>query len=148
MPAKYTEEERITAFWQKVYITDTCWLWRGGLYSNGYGHFNVERRPVLAHRFAYEQLVGAIPERMVIDHLCRVRSCVNVNHLEVVTRQVNTLRGVGLSAQRARQTHCVKGHEFNIDNTYITPNRNGNRQCLQCRGHRDAFRIRHRKDEQ
>ena len=50
-----------TLFWQKVNKTDGCWLWTAYLNRTGYGQFRVNRRGVLAHRFAYELVVGPIP---------------------------------------------------------------------------------------
>lgn len=70
-----------------------CWLWTGATNSDGYGHLWVDGRWPPAHRVAYEQLIGAIPDLLVLDHLCRVTQCVNPSHLEPVTNQVNILRG-------------------------------------------------------
>ncbi len=107
-----------------------CWLWSGALGGDGYGRFSVSRRTLGAHRFAYELLVGPIPEGLTIDHLCRVPRCVNPAHLEAVTVGENVLRGDGESARRARQTHCKNGHLFDEANTYINPR--GGRQCRAC----------------
>jgi hypothetical protein len=108
--------------------TDSCWLWTGALDLYGYGQFI---RGKSAHRAAYELQVGPIPAGHQIDHLCRVRNCVNPAHLEAVTARENTLRSRNRAAMNARKTHCKRGHEFNDDNTYITPT--GARQCRACR---------------
>lgn len=85
-----------TRFWSKVDKrgADDCWLWTGAL-TTGYGRFHVAVGVplVLAHRFAYEALVGRIPRGLDLDHLCRVRACVNPAHLEPVTRRNNLMRG-------------------------------------------------------
>jgi hypothetical protein len=72
-----------------------CWLWRGPFYRNGYGIFrlNEPRRTALAHRVAYELERGTIPRGLVVDHLCRVKACVNPHHLEVVPQRTNVQRG-------------------------------------------------------
>lgn len=105
-------------FWAKVEFTDTCWLWTAAQVHNGYGRFSITPAvTVLAHRFAYEFCVDTIPEGLVIDHLCRVRHCVNPDHMEVVTMRENTMRGDTLPARNAAKTHCKRGHAFDEANT-------------------------------
>jgi len=65
---------------------DGCWLFRNR--ANSYGLY--QKQP--AHRYVYELLVGPIPETTEIDHLCRVKGCINPEHLEPVTRSVNQER--------------------------------------------------------
>jgi hypothetical protein len=88
-------------FWAKVEKTDGCWFWRARIIATGYGSFSLDGRKVMAHRFAYELLVGPIPEDLELDHLCRVRHCVNPAHLEPVTHRENILRGMRAAAQQA-----------------------------------------------
>lgn len=83
-------EER---FSRHVLITASCWLWRGAVTNAGYGQVtDPETYTRLAHRWSYENLVELIPDGMHIDHLCRVRLCVNPDHLEVVTPEENQRR--------------------------------------------------------
>ena len=70
-----------------------CWIWTGSCMPHGYAKFFVDRKTRIAHRWIYEQMRGPIPEGMHIDHLCRVRNCVNPDHLEVVTQRENLWRG-------------------------------------------------------
>lgn len=79
-------------FWESVEKTEGCWLWRGAVSGTGYGRIKDDKQLFAVHRFAYELLVGDIPVGLEIDHLCRVRNCVNPDHLEAVTRQVNVQR--------------------------------------------------------
>ena len=120
-------------FWSKVDKTPEteCWHWTSAITTEGYGQFWFNRRPRLAHRLAYEMLVGPIPEGLVIDHLCRVRHCVNPAHMEPVTQAENNARGSSLSAENARKTHCKRGHPFTRENTRHT--QEGERVCLACR---------------
>jgi len=74
--------------WSHVVIGESCWLWTGPLNPGGYGT-NGGR---LAHRVVYERLIGQIPAGLTLDHLCRVRNCVNPQHLEPVTIAENLRR--------------------------------------------------------
>lgn len=109
---------------------DSCWLWTGGLNNRGYGRFYDGTRMVLAHRWAYEHFVGPIPDGLQLDHLCRVRHCVNPAHLEAVTNKVNSLRGVSPAAKNALKTNCPQGHPYDDANTWVS--KNGFRQCRTC----------------
>jgi len=80
----------------------TCWTWSGGLRADGYGRFTFNGHRSMAHRFAYEMAKGPIPLGLDIDHLCRVRHCVNPHHLEAVTRRENLLRGAHPNMIKAR----------------------------------------------
>jgi hypothetical protein len=105
-------------FWNLVEPTGFCWLYKGGQTRGGYGNYENHR----AHRLAYELLVGSIPEGLQLDHLCRVRLCVNPDHLEPVT-----------PAEHARRSHwgaCRRGHPYTEANTYWT---RGSRNCRACR---------------
>jgi len=127
-------EER---FWAKVDKTETCWLWMGGR-NNGYGYFRLGGTGgprAYAHRFAYEQLIGPVPDGLQLDHLCRVRHCVNPAHLEPVTSRENCLRGESLQAANAQKTHCPKGHLYDAANTWITAE--GWRACRTCQNARN-----------
>lgn len=129
-------------FWASIIRkTGGCWEWQGPTCgtNNNYGRFHSHGKKIMAHRFAYMELVGDIPNGYEIDHLCRNPSCVNPNHLEVVTRRENILRGLLPEIMRQRQldkTHCPKGHPYDETNTYITPR--GKRDCRLC--HIEALR--------
>jgi hypothetical protein len=82
-------------FWDKVRHGGPadCWEWMGAKNPHGYGRFWVGRKCYQAHRVIYEGAVGTIPDGLVIDHLCRVRHCVNPSHMEPVTDLENRRRG-------------------------------------------------------
>lgn len=117
----------IQRFWPRVNKTDSCWLWTGAEDGRGYGRIRVEGVYRKVHRFAYEALVGPIPEGLVIDHDCNNRMCVNPNHLKPMTDYQNVLRSPNYSANR---THCPHGHPYSATNTF---ERMGSRHCLTCR---------------
>ena len=124
----------MVAFWDNVDKTDSCWLWKGPKTNNGYGVSARFERTIVAHRRAYLELVGPIPEGMQLDHLCRVRHCVNPAHLEPVSPSENWHRSNAHQVWQtyAAQTHCKRGHEFTPENTYIRPSRS-NRECRICK---------------
>jgi len=111
-----------------------CWPWTGYIMPNGYGKLTVQgRRSNLAHRLAYETFVGPIPAGLDLDHLCRVRHCVNPDHLEPVTRSENLRRSPlpnnGGAFHRSK-THCPQGHPYDRENTRWYRNE---RTCKTCR---------------
>jgi hypothetical protein len=136
-----------TRFWSKVNkrgpVPDCrpdlgpCWLWTDSLNNGGYGRFAMGERIVgNAHRIAYEMLVAAIPEKLDLDHLCRVRCCVKPRHLEPVTRLENLARGNTIIRRNIEATHCPHGHPYSGRNLYIKPS--GFRECRAC--HREQQR--------
>lgn len=127
----------------KTISTDDCWLWAGSTNHYGYGRFIQDRKSLQAHRVMYEVLVGEIPKGLVIDHLCRVLLCVNPEHLEPVTDKVNVLRGIGITAQQARQTHCKRNHKLSGDN--IRADKGHDRICIKCEKIRSLARSKKNK---
>jgi len=100
-----------------------CWLWLGRLNREGYGCVDIYSAehsrfwPMLAHRVSYKTFSGAIPDGLGLDHLCRVRHCINPDHLEAVTIKINVLRGETVSAVNAEREVCINGHPFDLANT-------------------------------
>lgn len=134
-------------FWAQVdKVSDPagCWLWTGCLTTMGYGTIRVAGVRHRAHRLSYRLVAGPIPKGLVLDHLCRVRHCVNPAHLEPVTDRENILRGVSVSAQNARATHCIDGHEFTAANTQVVRS-TGERRCLKCSRRRQRELVARRR---
>lgn len=114
---------------------DDHWLWTDLPAPSGYGHFGVAKGDVRpAHRVSYEIFRGLIPAALEIDHLCRVRLCVNPWHLEPVTTRENLLRSsLTLAGINAAKTECIHGHSLTGENLHISPQ--GWRVCKICRTH-------------
>ena len=122
-----------------------CWLWTGFISRFGYGSMSDDSRKTrAAHRLVYQLLVGDIPAGMQLDHLCRVRSCVNPRHLEPVTAKVNIRRGnTGLHLKS--RTHCPYGHPYSVLNTYWVKKSDTvsgfSRTCRECKRQRNSLRV-------
>lgn len=123
----------VNRFWQKVEKTDTCWLWQAGKSDRGYGIYYAGKMR-RAHIVAYELMVGSVPEGLELDHTCRIRHCVNPDHLEPVTHQENCRRDF-----TDRALYCKRGHAMSSDNVYNY----GQRLCKTCHSMRsNAYRKR------
>jgi hypothetical protein len=109
-----------------------CWISTRWPIRNGYVRWSNRDKDCgkLLHRVVWETFNDPIPPGLTIDHLCRVRCCVNPAHMEVVTMKENILRGVSQSAINARKTACIHGHPFSGDNLKIAPD--GERICRAC----------------
>lgn len=137
----------ISRFWSKVDKRgpDECWPWLGPLHR-GYGAFGFKRKTYLSQRASMIVHGHDIPEKMHVDHMCRNRSCVNPNHLRIVTSKVNTLENsVSVTAINAAKTHCKRGHPFDEANTKYG-RRRYERICRACRPI-DA-RLKRQRDKQ
>jgi hypothetical protein len=125
-------DDPVRRFNERVERTDDCWLWTGRLSGGGYGQFKVDGRQVMVHRFSYEHFVGPILEGLQLDHLCRVRNCVNPDHLEPVDRPTNVARAVPYWERLKPMPRCVDcGKEL------------ARRDAVRCRPHAAIHRSRH-----
>lgn len=128
-------------FWKHVSKSEesSCWLWNGSRGNTGYGRLTVRvsgygeyaKAGIGAHRIAFIMKNGPIPDGLVIDHLCRIRNCVNPSHLEAVSNKENVRRGCAF-----RYTGlCPHGHEMTDANTFRRTKKDGRvwTGCIQCR---------------
>ena len=115
--------QRLTS---KFTIGDACWNWNACKTANGYGQIRWNNKNHLAHRVMYMELIGTIPDGLVLDHKCFNRGCCNPKHLEPVTSKVNSERGYF-----AQKTHCPQEHEYTPENTYTC--KKGKRSCIICK---------------
>jgi hypothetical protein len=126
---------------------DGCWDWQLRIDRCGYGRVSFpvpDMQGLMAHRVAYEAMVGPIPEGMTIDHLCRNTKCINPDHLRPATQRENILGSEGVTAKAARRTHCIHGHPFAGDNLLVSK---GVRYCRECMRRRyRASRLKQREE--
>jgi hypothetical protein len=137
-----TPEER---FWPKVDAEGDCWVWTKYRDKDGYGTFTAAGpgKSTRVHKFAWQTLVGEVPDGYELDHLCRNRPCCNPDHLEVVTHAEN-MRRTDATAQKlkykaSQRTHCKRNHPYSGRNLVMD---GGQRRCRTCRN--DAQRERKR----
>jgi hypothetical protein len=123
-------------FRQKVRVeANGCHIWIGCRDEHGYGKLLSRGKKWSAHRFAYESARGPIPSGLTLDHLCRVPSCVNPDHLEPVSLRENILRG--RAGEQVRRTHCPRGHPYSGENLIVYGRKRFCRECKRlsrCKG--------------
>lgn len=140
-PCFYRSKPAVTRFWDKVDKNGPvpearpelgpCWIWTAGLSDKGYGKFGDDRQQAVgAHLWAYKEFVGPVPDGFHLDHLCRVRRCVNFErHLEPVPARVNTMRGEAPNIVLAKLGLCSQGHPLTRRQTGA---RAGRSECRTC----------------
>ena|SRR3990172_4780002 len=118
-------------FFEKVIVTNTCWLWKAYKNKYGYGCLSYLGKNTGAHVVAYILFRGHIPEGLQIDHLCRVKHCVNPEHLEVVTLKENINRGI---RHKKSKVFCNQGHYLSDSDVYHVRKQNNKikRYCKLC----------------
>lgn len=90
-----------------------CWTWNGPLDRDGYGSFFFRRLNRRAHRVAWWNARGDIPDGFVINHTCRNRACVNPQHLQCVSVTDNTMKdSTSVAYINSQKTHCPQGHPY------------------------------------
>jgi len=114
-------------------------LWQGACQAKGYGLTctgsrtdGTRRTGVLVHRIIWESVNGLVPDGLEVDHVCRVRNCVEITHLQLLTPHANKMRAdhsTRIANLRAK-THCKRDHEFTEANTRW--GKNGRRNCRAC----------------
>jgi hypothetical protein len=125
----------------RIDVTGSCWWWTGLLDGDGYGFINrggMGQGNIQAYRAVWELLIGRIPEGLVFDHLCRNHACVHPGHGELVTDEVNILRGYSITALNAKRDLCDYGHPF--DNTTTLKSGRVKRTCKTCTSRRSKAR--------
>lgn len=116
----------------KVRISENgCWLWRAYRTKDGYGHFSIADRMLEAHRVAWELDRGAIPAGLEIDHICKNPSCVNPQHMELVTHAENLRRGDGWGGKHFKKQTCIHGHAMR--RVFLPGAKRHRRICDECR---------------
>ena len=125
-----------------AFIVDSrgCWIWTRGTRKGYAVRRDGTNKSAGVHRLNWEAFNGPVPDGLVMDHLCRVKCCVNPDHLEAVTTKENKLRGFGVPAMNARKSHCKHGHLLAGDNLESRRHPNGSihRTCISC--HRNWWR--------
>ena len=125
----------------RVDTTDEHWLWTGKPNDDGYGQLTFQGHHWAVHRFIWATIVGPIPKGLVLDHLCRVRLCCRVEHLELVTQKENVARSQPYRPKKyAKRDACRQGH---LKAEHQAPaNKSYDAYCRVCRALSEARRRR------
>jgi hypothetical protein len=144
MAGQAEDRTAVSRYWPKVKkgvegpLDTPCWIWTGAT-RHGHGHFFYMGKMRRAHRVALIFAGKPAPDDLMVDHMCRVRGCVNPDHLRVVTAAQNALENNDNPlARNARVKRCKKGHLYTPENTAIKPTigpkgtKLFGRYCLTC----------------
>jgi hypothetical protein len=124
-------------FWRLVEISDItqCWPWKLRTNDRGYGCVSTQGDLYKSHRVAYTLIRGSIPDGLVLDHLCRNRSCCNPWHLEAVTHAENVRRGAAMKRPRGSSVHgSTTGYAYGC-------------RCDQCRTASAEYTLAYRQSK-
>ena|SRR3990167_402405 len=147
-----TNASLVDRFWTRVtipYSPAQCWIWSGTKDRNGYGTLREgtgHRKRIQAHRASYLIHYGDIPNGLVLDHLCRDKSCVNPLHLRAVSMRENTLAGLRVGPQpKMWKAVCIRGHEKTPENIGVYRGRVLKRYCRPCQAMHARGRYQRKK---
>lgn len=121
-----------------------CLLWLAQIDRDGYGRVWLDGKKRGAHVVAYELLNGPVPEGLEIDHICRMRCCVNPEHMEPVTSKVNTSRGVAAIVNSGQKKFVCEQCGGSLEIVSRRAPRNGRKAHLE-RGCRNCRLLNHRR---
>ena len=143
-----TEKNLKSYLWERVELEPNtgCWLWSLHLDRYGYGQTAHKSKRITAHRLSYIAFKGPIPNGLSVCHKCDTPACINPDHLWLGTNKQNAEDSV--KKGRRSHTHCVNGHEFTPENTYIKRHRGKEYKackiCILNRSKSEKYKARNR----
>ena len=129
LPEPYAKTLRL--MWSKMSTPKGCWEWTGSLLSSGYPQSiavngSGERNLFRPQRLMFHWFKYPIPDGFVVDHLCKNHKCVNPDHMEDITHELNVARGL-------KRKYCKRGHPQTQENRYAYSSHGRRRErCKPC----------------
>ena len=121
----------VQRFWSKVIKSDSCWIWVACRDDRGYGRIAHKGKNKSAHRMSWEMHKGDIADGLCVCHHCDNPICVNPDHLFLGTHTDNMQdMSIKKRSPNSKKTHCIRGHEFTVDNTKWNGSHRACRKCL------------------
>lgn len=118
-------------------------------HHTGYTYLNISGVKYPAHRIVMVVATGNNSPALLVDHLCRNRSCVRLSHLEFVTESENVRRGEAWHhfLKKKEQTHCLNGHSLEDALASVRPSGTVKRECRTCHMLRERKRRQRVREE-
>jgi len=144
----YTKKQSIRLLIDKLIrrrlVMGKCWRFNGAHDTSGYGITGFIGRVYSVHRLsAFISLNFDLASLDLICHknnVCKFRDCWNPLHIYIGNESTNQQDRIKVGRHNfANITHCLNGHEFTKENTYVMSNKG--RGCRKCRSKRQQEYI-------
>jgi hypothetical protein len=130
-------------FLSHIRVMGECWIYQVNYSGSWYRSLAIGGKQFKAHRVSMSIFKGDLNPELVIDHICRNKSCVNPDHLREVTQKINNCENsLSITGFNKFKTHCKYGHEYTPENTKRTSTGRNCRICIRALNNKSAKKLR------